>query len=216
MSSFRQTLTHFWDFLKNPKDYKLAYHHQFKLVKKDLIQIFKLDLLVTFIGVATVAVLQELLSLDFGPNKIEELINQPFLLLLVGVLIAPVFEELIFRFMITFRRAYPYLLIMGLSKFFFSASDFKVLRIFRKFWSYLFPFIFYSSSLLFGWVHSSNYVAGEDVGPLIAIATIPQILLGLLFGFVRIKYGLRYSVLLHGMHNGFLLTVALFFYHLFA
>jgi membrane protease YdiL (CAAX protease family) len=41
------------------------------------------------------------------------------------------------------------------------------------------------------------------------ILTLPQLSLGFLLGYLRLKYGVGYSMLLHGGYNFFILLLAL-------
>lgn len=61
-------------------------------------------------------------------------------------------------------------------------------------------FIFYGSAVLFGIVHITNY--SFEVWALLPLLVMPQIVIGLLLGFVRLHHGFTWAVLLHGFHNG--------------
>jgi membrane protease YdiL (CAAX protease family) len=65
-----------------------------------------------------------------------------------------------------------------------------------------FPYFFYGSALVFGLLHASNFIGNPYV--LIAFSPLlggPQILLGLLLGYFRMKNGLAYSMLFHILVN---------------
>ena len=61
---------------------------------------------------------------------------------------------------------------------------------------------YYISSLTFGLLHIANYGnIGWQALLLAPIITLPQIIGGLIAGFVRIRYGFFWSVAMHCMHN---------------
>ncbi len=99
-------------------------------------------------------------------------------LLFAAVLLAPPVEELIFRgFLGPLRRK-----------------------------SY-FRWLYYVSSLVFGFVHLVNYENGSSLLPFFLILTGPQIFIGLLLGYIRIVYGFKYAVLLHAVYNLFVISL---------
>ena len=64
-------------------------------------------------------------------------------------------------------------------------------------------FIFYAIAILFGTAHIANY--DPEVWRFLPILVLPQVVIGLLLGFVRLRYGLNWAILLHALHNGCLL-----------
>jgi len=64
--------------------------------------------------------------------------------------------------------------------------------------------IFYLLAILFGAIHISNY--DSRVWILMPLLVLPQCVLGLLLGFVRIQYGLGWAMLIHAFHNGCLMA----------
>ncbi len=64
-----------------------------------------------------------------------------------------------------------------------------------------FKFIFYISALVFGLLHINNLDFPGYAVIVLPIMVLPQIFSGLLLGFMRMKYGFIYSVLLHMSFN---------------
>lgn len=61
--------------------------------------------------------------------------------------------------------------------------------------------VIYVITLVFGVVHFTNYdtnISGKFFALLIVS---PQLFIGLVLAFIRIKYGLRYSILTHSIYN---------------
>lgn len=104
--------------------------------------------------------------------KVIERENMFLHLILGAIILAPIIEEGIFRLQIGYYRTKPY-----------------------------FKFLYYTSALLFGWVHIFNFEFTSSHYVFIPIITLPQTVLGLILGYVRINYGFWYGVLLHFMYN---------------
>ncbi|GLU55971.1 CPBP family intramembrane glutamic endopeptidase [Dyadobacter frigoris] len=89
-----------------------------------------------------------------------------------AMIIAPLVEEGIFRLQLGNLRNKPY-----------------------------FKLLFYISALLFGWMHIFNFEFTSSHYAFIPIITLPQTVLGLILGHIRIIYGFWYGVLLHFLYN---------------
>jgi membrane protease YdiL (CAAX protease family) len=64
----------------------------------------------------------------------------------------------------------------------------------------LFPAAFYGSAVLFGLLHLSNYEGGLS-SPIMLLAVVPQTLVGLLLGYVRMRFGLGAAIIFHALYN---------------
>ncbi|MCL5244422.1 CPBP family intramembrane metalloprotease [Cellulophaga sp. 20_2_10] len=104
-------------------------------------------------------------------SKAFEEYSTPVLGLLI-VIVAPVFEELIFRGPLGFFK------------------DHKTFRI-----------MLYISIVLFGAVHITNFEITPTVLVLSPFLVAPQLVLGTFASFIRVKFGLGWSMLLHASHN---------------
>lgn len=75
-----------------------------------------------------------------------------------------------------------------------------------------YPYHIWVSTILFSLMHLFNYnyhsVAAILLSPLL---TLPQLFGGITLAYVRVRYGLAYSILLHAMNNGFYLASIYFF-----
>jgi membrane protease YdiL (CAAX protease family) len=59
-------------------------------------------------------------------------------------------------------------------------------------------------------VHLSNFEESSSLAPWALLLVAPQTLMGFFLGFLRVKLGLIYAILMHMSHNGLLfLLVAL-------
>ena len=67
--------------------------------------------------------------------------------------------------------------------------------------------IFYTSAALFSLLHLSNYSFQINELPKYLFLIIPQFFSGLLYGYIRIKNGMIYSILSHSIHNTILMLI---------
>ena len=136
-------------------------------------------LLVLSIGLSLVlltvaSTLQTLFKIEIGKHAIDDLFenNSPIIILLLAVIVAPVLEELIFRAPLKWFRSSPY-----------------------------FRIIFYVFAICFGVVHLTNFEITPQVLALAPVLVAPQISIGILLGFVRVRFGLLWSITMHGLYN---------------
>lgn len=172
------------------------------------------------------------------PANENNLLGQadPIMFLLTGVILAPVLEELMFRSWLGGPRAsiigLPVLasvalllatgtadmdreVTMGISAFF----AVLIVLISRRYvqqdeaaqgWARarLFPLAFYGSALLFGLMHLANYEGGLS-SPVMLLAVLPQGLVGLVLGYVRMRFGLFVAIGFHAAYNAVLIALFL-------
>ena len=100
-----------------------------------------------------------------------------------SIILAPVLEEIGFRLIL--RRIFPI-------KYIFS----------QKLWDKIFPFLVYASSVIFGFVHLTNYTNdGFWFYVFSPIIITSQLIGGLVTAFIRVKYNLFYGMLYHSLWN---------------
>lgn len=172
------------------------------------------------------------------PDNVNQTLGQsaPLRLILMGILIAPVIEEVMFRSWLGGPRAailglpilaaalavlttveidLPSTLSFGLA----AILSVMILAVARQYGSRtaeqqaaarrrLFPFAFYGSALLFALIHLSNYEGGLS-SPIMLVAVLPQAIVGLLLGYVRMRFGILAAILFHAVYNSFLIGLFL-------
>jgi len=73
---------------------------------------------------------------------------------------------------------------------------------FEKFWTNHLRIIFYSFAIFFGFMHLGNFCINHySILLLSPLFIFPYIFIGLNLGFIRLKYGIVFSVFLHGFYN---------------
>jgi hypothetical protein len=70
-----------------------------------------------------------------------------------------------------------------------------------RFWSKWYKSIFYFSVIGFGFIHIFNFDTCFSTLLLTPVLTLPQTSIGLLLGYIRLKYGILYAMLLHSAYN---------------
>lgn len=176
----RQTFRELIAYLKNPN---LKEEESTNLIYKFSVffKLLAICILTSFIIGPIFVIVEEMGWIDLNKHTMEELVKKLSKLQLTffAVILAPVFEELIFR---------------GPLKLFKNPKSFKI--------------AFYILTLLFGFVHLSNFEITANVLLLSPLLVLPQILLGGYLGFIRIKLGLLWSILLHASYNGIFLCLS--------
>ncbi len=156
---------------------------------------------------------------------LEDILSElsAWLILFLLVVMAPVVEEIIFRLplrpialslSIPISIAIIYLLglfrinpaissvvgfmLLGFN-IYLATRHLKIPRL-QQFYTRFPRPIFYLSAILFGAIHIGNY--NSRVWALMPLLVLPQCVLGLLLGFVRVRYGLGWAIFTHAFHNG--------------
>lgn len=73
---------------------------------------------------------------------------------------------------------------------------------------HIFPYAFWGTSIIFALIHMSNY-AGTGFQPLLVLMVIPQFIIGLILGFVRMRYGLPQAIGFHAAYNSVFVGLAM-------
>ncbi len=151
-----------------------------------LVIILGLSFAINFIFVLIIASIEQLGIFSMEDHAVNKMFEDfsPLLIIFLAVIIAPVFEELIFRAPITLFCHY------------------------KK----TFGYIFYGFAIIFGFVHITNFELTTNVLLISPILVAPQAFLGLLLGMIRVKLGLIYSIVFHGIYNAILVIPSVLFY----
>lgn len=160
-------------FIKNPI-YKEDMNSDIKYKFNVLILVLTLAIALSIALGIVISLLQRALDLDFGKHAMELLFDQYSVSFIFGaaILIAPLLEELIFRGPLVFFKN---------SKFF--------------------PHIFYGTTLLFAFYHILNFEITSTIVLFSPVLVAPQLAVGLLLGFIRVRLGLSWAILLHAAYN---------------
>lgn len=224
-----ETLSAYWRFLKKPELLKLT--NDKTMLWKDISWLFILDF--AFSGV--VILIYEIL-LNFNlVIKYEEydIFKYGFAIAMIfGAIVAPILEECVFRWQLRKPKVSFWFVIVSMAilissftsneyaKFFIFTSFFaaglvfflvigklrrvKAVKFFRRYYI----FLFYYTAVIFGYVHITNIKGLTIFDPSFVIYIISQVFGGLSMGYIRVKYGLGYSILIHGLFNAVFIPLA--------
>lgn len=224
-----ETRSAYWQFLKKPQLLKLT--NDKTMLWKDISW-----LLVLNFAFALIVILIYELLLNFNLIvKYEEfnIFQYGFAIAMVfGAIVAPILEECVFRWQLRKPKVSVWFVMVSLAiiissftsneyaKFFIFAFFFaaglvvflvidklprlKVVKSFRRYYI----FLFYYTAVIFGYVHITNIKGLTIADPSFVIYIISQIFGGLSMGYIRVKYGLGYSILLHGFFNAIFIPIA--------
>jgi len=224
--SFEEIFRDFIRFLRKPtKDGML------KLSPLNIIpNISLLFFIVLFVEMALIYPIFSIMDVDNMDHKITKMIESfsKFSIVLMTVIAAPFLEEIIFRFPLRFTRPTLFLLsgfvsfvvynivaafstvqlayILSGSVFFFTVSimlfynhysEEKLKNVVRQ----GFPIIFYLLIFFFAIVHIYNFENINSIWYLAPLLVLPQFILGIYLGYIRLRFGLIYCIFIHGLNN---------------
>ncbi len=161
-------LIEFIRFLRNPRPFA----HKEGLTSSFMLKVLGGFLVVFLVEIVAMSIIQLVVPLDDIPHALEGLLESgSFIMVYVlAVFIAPILEELIFR--------YP----LGFFKRFTGVA-------------------FYLSTFLFAALHIFNFELEGTMWFYLPILVLPQFILGLYLGFVRLKSNVGGSILVHAYNN---------------
>lgn len=170
-------------FLRNPvleKDENTNLNYRFKVFGQILI----LCVIAATLTTPLFSIFESLGIISMENHKVEEAFKDlsPAIVILIGALIVPVIEELIFRAPLTaFKK--PNAFKLG----------------------------FYIFTIGFALIHITNFELTTSILLLSPILVLPQLFVGIGLGYLRIRFGLQWSILLHCVYNLIFLSISLLF-----
>ena len=209
------------------------------LSTKDKIkEIVALYLIKILIGAFLILIFEVIFNINNSAAQDFSEKYHPLIVLFLGGVLTPLIEEATFRLSIIFKPIFLSISIGLLTLIIYSKSlDTGVLRIddtiylrysislivgiltyyvalknitlIQNFWSNHFRWIFYFSAIVFGFAHFGNFDLDFNNLYLIPLLTLPHIIGGIFFGYVRIKHGFRYAFGFHSLNNMIALSLAL-------
>lgn len=166
-------LQELWNFIKNPV-YEEDENTDTKYRLTLLFRLLVIALILSIVLGGIIGLIETTFNLDFGKHAIEGALEKfsPWFLAFAAVVLAPLMEEFIFRGPMVFFKDKPY-----------------------------FKYIFYGLTLIFGFYHITNFEITTTILLLSPLLVAPQISVGTLLGFARIRFGLWWAIALHAAYN---------------
>ncbi len=128
-----------------------------------------------------------------------------WMVLALSIIIIPFIEEIIFRLFLKFKRNYLLQVII----FILNGKGNNIKNGIINFWNKKYSWIFYSPAILFAFIHITNYDLTSASIYLLPILVLPQFILALFIGYLRVRYNFMLGYLMHVLHNAFFITIAL-------
>ena len=206
----KDILLHLKEFLIHPSDSE-EIPGTFSIRLQNFLFILLIDLIISFFIIFVIFCLKQLNTGIPEYNDISSLIRlYPIWLTLVLIIfLEPLFEEFIFRFGLRNQRFYLFHIPVNFINFFRGSDNPELENRFRTIWNRYYTYIFYSSAILFCLSHLFNYEKFTFAILFFPVIVFPQFVLGLLAGYLRIKFNFFWGLLLHIFHNAIFLLLAL-------
>ena len=211
----------FIDFVKNPKfDFKRDQSESFVNITVLFFMIFVCEMIIA-------SVLFTLIGLDENQHKLTELFaNMPYWkIFLLAVIIAPFFEEFIFRFHLRYPIFslifFVFAFIMGGIWTFINGYTWAAILIATvaitltigilmanshlekkpaEIYKRHFNIFLYLSAIIFALVHIGNFEEGFPLYT-IPILVLPQFIIGVYLAYVRVRTNIWMSIYVHALNN---------------
>ena len=184
----KRVLWDFVSFLKHPKDVQTK--ESFKRKLQTIFILLGLEMcLLYFVLVPLYYLIEHFVSTK---SKLDYKHDTLLISIISSIILAPVLEEIGFRLIL--RRKFPI-------KYIFS----------QKLWDKIFPFLVYASSVIFGFVHLTNYTNdGFWFYVFSPIIITSQLIGGFVIVFIRVRYNFFYGILYHALWNMLMTFIMLF------
>lgn len=168
----------FLNFLKKPDDTQAKVSVKTKLIYTGLLLVINLIITIIFI-VPVLQKIDDALNLSVTNDEYYTFLKSVFLF----SVLAPVMEEFIFRYFLRYN-----------------GFNTKIISIQK--WKKVFPYLVYSSSICFGFVHLSNYTNSSNLFYMLSpIIILSQLAGGLILSFIRVRLNFIWGVLYHALWN---------------
>src|SRR5690554_493492 len=185
----KQILIDFWQFIKKPQDFPDTKSNKWKV----FFTLFVAELLLLVVYLPAAALLDKYVVLEQSIDLSSSAIGSLFLF----VLLIPLIEEVIFR--------------LGLRRKYLIEAIFN-----EKAWHRWFPFFVYSSTIIFGLVHISNYANTQWIFFALApFIILTQLVGGFIMAYLRVKFNFWLGVLYHATWNFMMIFIIGYFVILF-
>ncbi|HQG72456.1 MAG: CPBP family glutamic-type intramembrane protease [Tenuifilum sp.] len=208
-------MSHFIEFLKKPyivnKQNKIDWKYFFTLLFSYYLILLPVGVFIKIIN-SIFNITQKQVNLELFPK------------IVLALFIVPIIEELLFRLILIINKRnliifssitlilstynllksnyYFSIILFTLSilAVLFLSRSFEIRSIITKYYS----IYFYAIAIIFGLMHFKNYNGIDGFLYLwIPFLVFPQILMGAFFGYIRIKFGIIYSIIFHMIINLF-------------
>lgn len=179
---------------------------------KRILHIFIIQLPVLMILMAVINALEELKLVDLSENAVNEMMKESQIaIILLGVIVAPLWEELVFRAYLLLKLNLPYQITVLMVSITGEGNKIRFKDFAQAKWRKYFRVVVYLSAVIFAYIHIFNFDLTLTVILISPLLVSPQFLVGLMAAYIRVKHGLIWSILFHAFHNSVFIAMALLF-----
>ena len=199
-----------WRFIKKPVELSEDKASlQFKIGTCGALFLIQIPPLLVFM--ALVGGLEQLGLWDEDMHSLQKIFQEmePVLIFFFAVIMAPLLEEVMFRLILRFRSNFLILWSIHIGVALHLGQKRSLLKTARKVWDKFYGRVFYLMTMAFGLMHIMNFEPSLNIYLLAPILVAPQILIGINLGYLRVRFGLIWSILFHAFYNGVLMSIAL-------
>lgn len=203
LKTIKTTLKDLFIFLKNPKDEQdIDQSNQKKI--KILFSLLAIDIPIMLLLSMLINNFAELGWVKVENHKVALFIDTMpiWSVFLLAVIVIPFIEEILFRLFLRFKRNYFLQITISLFP--------QTKKAISSFWNKKFGYAFYLSAIVFALIHITNYDSNDNFVYLIPVLVLPQFIMGLFLGYLRVRYSFMLGYFMHALHNTIFITVALF------
>lgn len=224
-------ISDFLQFLKKPNLEGLSISKSEKVIRTVRLWIISLISIILLRGIA-----EKIVEIPL-PDMFEDFFDNIGVWGFVGfvVILGPLLEEITFRSALRFRVSYLLISFILITVYVLSiimreneslVLGFGIVAVLlfaalvyalsqkpiesKAFYTRYYPYVFYFIAILFGYIHIGNFEEFSLklllLSPLIVL---PQFILGVSLGYIRVRFGFWYAVFFHVLNNG--IMTALFF-----
>lgn len=210
LNTIKENYSDLMSFLRNPKDEV----GPMLTLKQKIKTIFIFILIETPIMILLILLINGLEALELvniEKHAIDELIQTvptPTLLILI-IVIGPLSEEVIFRLYLRYKDNLAIPIMTKLASILGQTNEQQTKNYLFTVWTKRYPFVFYFSAVIFGLVHIFNFDFSFTILLLSPLLVAPQIVLGIIIGYLRVRNGLFTGFLMHSCHNALFAGVAI-------
>lgn len=205
---FKSTISNLYSFSKNPtEDINKNQSVSFKL--KAFITILLLNVFLMIVIGFAIQSLMEYFGIKQEEHAIAKALNQlPFgIIFLMGCVFIPFLEEIIFRLPLLYKNNYLLKIFVFILTEIGITKKEKAILIWNKHYKY----VFYFYTIAFALMHLMNFPFSKTILLLTPFIVLPQFILGILTGYLRVKFGFLWGLLLHILNNVIFLIVPILF-----
>ena len=202
LSFFQSEMDSLIAFAKKPRDAQELTTFQYRIRVFGFA--FLLNVGLILLASVGLGILEYYKVFDSNNHQVELLLKtfHPALVFVFAVFLGPILEEFVFRFGLRYNKFVPLVVWNYIKSANSDQSAEEAESRGRLKWNRLFPALFYSSSLVFAFIHIFNFGLSGWAFIFTPILVLPQFITGFLCGYLRVKFNFAYSMLLHIFNNG--------------